>query len=213
MSRIPYLWITGSAGCAGAVAVVCWYFASIYGTSARKGRALFAASLFGGSGICIAILTLLLYQRYLPVFEAEGNIETVSVHRGKHDRTDVLIHTSSGGDIALHANGVSPYFRRNKHVKLRYQGETGMIIRVRFVSADGREEGVFNDTGTWPLFFLLLLGIMIIFQGFRRYRRDPEGAEEPSARNQHPYGSVDRRSLLNLSEDDTSEPEPDCEPK
>ena len=42
---------------------------------------------------------------------------------------------------------------------------------------------------------------------------DPEGAEEPSARNQHPYGSVDQRSLLNLSQHDTSESEPDCEAK
>jgi hypothetical protein len=124
VSRIPYLWIMGGAACAVSVAVACWYFASIYGTSARKARALFAASLFGGSGICIAILTLLLYQRHLPVFEAEGNIETVSVHRGKHDRTDVLIHTSSGNDIALGAYGGSPYFHRNEHVKVRYQGET-----------------------------------------------------------------------------------------
>ena len=98
-------------------------------------------------------------------------------------------------------------------MKVRYQGETGMVLRILFVSADGREEGVFNDTGVWPLYFLLLLGIMIILQGFRRYRRDPESAEEPPARNQHPYGSVDQRSLLNLSEDDTSESEPDCEPK
>lgn len=212
VNRIAYLWIMGGATCAVAIAVVCWYFASIYGTSARKGRYLFAASLFGGSGICIAILTLLLYQRLLPVFEAEGSIESVTAHRGKVDRTDVLIHTSLGGDIALRAFGSSVYFRREEHVKVRYQGETGMILRVVFLSADGRDEGVFNDTGPWPLFFFLLLGIMIIIQGFRRYRRDPEGAEEPSAPNQHPYGSVDQRSLLNLSEDDTSESETDCEP-
>jgi hypothetical protein len=137
----------------------------------------------------------------------------VSVHHGKQDRTDVLIHTFSGGDIALRAYGSSPYFHRDEHVKVRYQGETGMILRVLFVSADGREEGVFNDTGGWPLFFFLLVGITIVIQGFRRYRRDPEGAEEPSARNQHPYGSVDQRSLMYLSEKDTSESEADCEPK
>ena len=211
MTRIAYLWIIGGAACACAIAVVCWYFASIYGTSKRKGKALFAAALFGGSGLCIAVLTLLLYQRYLPVFEFEGNIEAASVHRGKRDRTDVLIHTSLGGDIALHADGVSPYFRRDEHVKVRYQGETGMILRARFVSADGRDEGAFNDTGPWSLLLVLLLGVMIIVQGFRRYRRDPEGAEERSVPDRNT--TIDRRSLLNLSEEVSSEPELDDEPK
>jgi hypothetical protein len=72
----------------------------------------------------------------------------------------VLIHTSLGGDVALRAFGSSPYFRRDEHVKVRYQGETGIILRVVFLSADGRDEGAFNDTGAWPLFFFLLLGIM-----------------------------------------------------
>jgi hypothetical protein len=209
VSRIVYLSIIGSAAAAVAVSMVCWYLASIYGTSARRGRSLFAASLFGGAGICAATLALIVYQRQLPVFEAEGSIEAVSIHRDRHERTDVLIHTFSGGDIALRAFGSSHYFRRDEHVKVRYHGETGTILRVVFVSTDGREEGVFNDIGVWPLFFFLLLGIMIILQGFRRHRRDPEGVEEPSARNQHPYGAVDEGSLLNLSKEDNSESEPD----
>jgi hypothetical protein len=207
------LWIIGGAACACAVAVVCWYFASIYGTSARKGKALFAAYLFLGSGICVATLASLGYYWHLPVFGAEGNIEAVRVHGGKSQHTDLLIRTASGGEIALHAPGTSPHFRLGEHVKVRYQGETGYILKALFVSADGREEGVFNGTGAWPLYFFLLVGAKIIFQGFRTYRRDPEGAEEPSAPNQHPYGSIDQRSLLSLSEDDTSEWAPECERK
>jgi hypothetical protein len=195
------------------VAVVCWYCASIYGTSARKGKAMFAAALLGGSGIRIATLMLLLYQWHLPVFEAEGNIGVASVHSGRHVRTDLLIHTFSGGDIALHASGGSPYFRRDEHVKVRYQGETGAVLSVLFVAADGREEGAFNGSQTWPLFFFLLFGAFIIFQGFWRYRRDPEGAEEPFVLNKHPYGSIDERSLLNLSDQGPDESEPHYEPK
>jgi hypothetical protein len=213
VTRVVLLWIIGGAACTCAVAVVCGYFASIYGTSARKGKALFAAYLFAGSGICVATLASIGYYWHLPVFEAEGNIEAVWVHGGKSEHTDLLIRTAARGEIALHAHGGSPYFHRDEHVKVRYQGETGMILRVLFISADGREEGVFNDTGAWPFFFFLLLGIMVILRGFRRYRRDPEGAEESSIQNQHPYGSVDQQSLLDLSEDDTSEREPDCEPK
>jgi hypothetical protein len=138
----------------------------------------------------------------LPGFESSLRSYPInpSVHHGKYDRTDLLIHTSSGVDLALHASGSSPYFRRDEHVKVRYQAETGAILRVLFVSADGKEEGVFNGTGAWPLLFFLLVGLIVVIQGFRRYRRDPEGAEEPSARNQHPYAAVDERSLLDLSE-------------
>jgi len=199
VARVAYSWMLGGAASACGAAVVCWYFASTYGVSTRKGKATFAAALFGGSGFCIAALTLLLYQLHLPVFDAEGKIAAASVHHGKYDRTDLLIHTSSGGDLALHASGSSPYFRRDEHVKVRYQAETGAILRVLFVSADGKEEGVFNGTGAWPLLFFLLVGLIIVIQGFRRYRRDPEGAEEPSARNQHAYAAVDERSLLDLS--------------
>jgi len=211
MTQVAYSWIIGGAASAWVVAVVCWYFASIYGTSARKGRALLAATLFGGAGISIANLAILLYQRHLPVFEAEGDIEAVSVHPGKYVRSDLLIRTSSGADIALHAYGRSPYFRRDEHVKVRYQGETENIQRVLFLSSNGREEGVFNNTGMWPAFFFLLVGVTIIFYGCRRYRRDPEGAEGPSVPDKHPYGSVDQRSLLNLSEHGNDESEPDYE--
>jgi hypothetical protein len=174
---------------------------------------MFAASLFGGSGICIAALTLLLYEWHLPVFESEGNIEAVWVRGGEDVRSDLLIHTSSGADIAVHASGRSPHFQRGEHVKVRYQSETGAILKVLFVSADGRVEGVFDGTEMWPPFFFLIGGLIIIFLGFRRYRRDPEGAEEPSQPNQHPYGTVDKESLLNLSEEDTCESEQDYEPK
>jgi hypothetical protein len=213
VTRIAYLWIIGGSACACVIAVVCGYFASIYGISPRRGKALFAAALFGGSGVFIAALTLLLYERHLPVFEAEGNIEAVQIYGGKQGRSDVLIHTSSGGDIAIHASGRSPYFRQGEHVKVRYQGETGAILKASFVSADGREEGVFNGTGMWPLFLFLLGGALVIVLGFKRYRRDPEGAEEPSQRNQHPYGSVDKESLLNLSEQGADESETDYELK
>jgi len=165
--------------------------------------------LFGGSAVCITALTLFLYQWHLPVFDAEGNIEAVSVHRGKYKRTDFLLRTPSGGDIALNASGSSPYFRRDEHVKVRYRGETGAIVRVLFVSAEGKEEGVFNSTGSWPLLLFLPVGLIIIFQGFRRYRRDPEGAEDPCVRDQHPYGAVDQRSLLGLSGRSTDEPAQD----
>ena len=144
-----------------------------------RGKAFLAASLFGGSGICVAALTLLIYEANLPVLEADGHIERVQIHpANKNVRSDLLIRTSSGGFIAIHAAGGSPYFRVGEHVKLRYLGEAGEILKVLFFSVDGKQEGVFNSTVAWPPYLFLLVGLAIVALGFRKYRQDPEGAEE-----------------------------------
>jgi hypothetical protein len=205
MTRITFLWIIAGTVCACSIAVVCWYFGSTYGTSARKGRVLLASAIFGGSGVCIAAMALILYQLHPPVAEVEGIIEAVQIHRGRRARSDLLIHTSSESDIAVHASGGSLYFRTGEHVKIRYQGDTGTILKAYFFATDGRKEGEFNGTEMWPPFFLLFGGAVVIFLGFRRYRRDPEGAAYPSKPDQHPYGSIDKPSLLHLSESEIND--------
>lgn len=190
--------LVGSAFACG-IAVVCWFLASTYGTSPRRGKTFLTAHVLAGSGICLVALTFLLFNHNLPIIQTEGNIESVQIHpKGRDFRSDLLIRTASGGVVAIHASGRSPYFRPGEHVKVQYQGYTGTILKVYFFSADGGEEGGFNGTDRWPPYFALLGGLTLIWYGFRKYHRDPEGAEEPSHRNPKPYGGVDKDSLLRL---------------
>src|ERR1700744_105740 len=116
-------------------------------------------------------------------------------------RSDVRLQRASGAEFVLHASGWSKYFRRGEHMKVKYQGETGAILKARFYSADGHEEGVFNGIEWGPAVCLLLFGIGLIFLGLWRYQRDPEGAANTNRPDRHPYGSVDKASLLELSDD------------
>jgi hypothetical protein len=58
-----------------------------------------------------------------------------------------------------------------------YRGYSGSIHKAQFLSSTGSEEGVFNGTDDWPPYFMLLLGLLVMWAGVRKFKRDPEGAE------------------------------------
>ena len=195
---IPVL--LGGSACLFAAAIVCWYLSSTHAVGVSRGKRLLAAYLLYGSAICGAGLAQLLYETQLAVFETEGNIEAVQVRGGKSPRSNLLIHTISGGYIAVHASGTSRYFRLGQRLRLRYQDKTGAILSAVFLSADETKESVFNGTETWAPYSVLLLGLFVAGVGAIKYRRDPEGSEDSTTRKFIADGSVDEASLLKLSD-------------
>lgn len=157
-----------------------------------------AAYLLYGSAICTAGLAQLVYETHLAVSETEGNIEAVQVRGGKRPRSNVFIHTISGGYVAVHASGTSRCFRRGQRLRVRYQERTGAILSAVFLSENGTKEAVFNSSDTWNPYFVLLIGLFVVGAGVMKYRRDPEGSEGTAARKFIADGSVDEGSLLKL---------------
>ena len=154
------------------------YLASVYERSPRRGKVLLRSHLLWGFGICIAMLALIARDRSFPIFENEGTIESVRVQgSSKRSRTNLEVRVPSGGQIVIHASGRSTYFRLGERLKVRYQGITGAILRASFISADGREEGVFNGSETWPPYFVFIFGALIVWAGLVKYRRYPEGTD------------------------------------
>ena len=81
------------------------------------------------------------------------------------------------GQVALDASGMSPYFQAGQLIRVRYQGVTGDILKAHFLSTNGAEIAVFNGTDTWSPYWWIVSGAFVIFAGYKKYCRDPEGAE------------------------------------
>jgi hypothetical protein len=177
-------------------AVLC----SIAGISVRKGRLRLLSLCLLGGGAIVSALAMIGYQQSLPIYHGEGIIQQAHIYvTGKEHRTSLQVGTVSGSDLVLRASGRSVYFRPGEHLIFTYQGETGSLINATFLKEDGTAEGQFHGTGSWPAYVLLVGGVLLVYAGFQRHRRDPEGAEEPHNRNTVPRTGVDTASLLQLS--------------
>lgn len=108
------------------------------GVSFRRGKMLFWATFLFGAASCLGGLVVMIIEQALPVIQSEGIIESVSVHsQGKGFRSEIQVRVASGGQLVLHAGGRHPYFRPGEHVRLRYQGYTGLLRHVQFMTPDG----------------------------------------------------------------------------
>jgi hypothetical protein len=146
--------------------------------SLNKGKQRLRAYLCIGAAICISAVAAILYQARLPIYEASGTIEAAQVHsEGKGHRTNLRVRVGSGAELVLNADGISPYFRSGQQAHVRYHGYSGSILKARFISSTGSEEGVFNGTDAWPPYWWLLGGLLVLAAGFRKNGRDPEGSE------------------------------------
>ena len=166
------------------VAAVCLWVAAVgFGISAsrqsasiRRGRHRLLAYILAGSGFCVVSVASAWLQWTLPIYESEGTIQSAQVHsEGKGHRTDLMMQTTSGEELALQAGGDSQYFHSGEHVKVSFQRYR--IIKAHFLSPSGNEEGVFNSTDSWAPYGMFSLGLFVIWAGFRKTRRDPEGFE------------------------------------
>jgi hypothetical protein len=95
----------------------------------------------------------------------------------RHYSAYLYIATSSGGTISLHTSDRSIYFRRGEHLWLRYQGDTGELLKAIFYATNGSQEGAFQNTQVLGEVGSLLGGSFLIWAAFKKYRRDPEGSE------------------------------------
>lgn len=165
------------AACLGVVGIYFAVASAMQSVSPRKGKQRLTAFLCIGGCIYGIAFSMLAYQAKLPTCELLGEIEQAQVHaEGKGHRTTLLVRIS-GGEITVDASGTSPFFHTGQSIRARYQGVTGHILEAHFLSTNGAEVGVFNGTDTWPSYGLLLVGLLVIFAGYKKYRRDPEGAE------------------------------------
>ena len=159
---------------------ICYAIASAsLSISPRKDTYRLQAHLCVGAAVILSAFALLLYDSSLPTYEVAGTIEGAQVRtEGRSHRTYLKVLNGSGAEVVMNADGISPYFRAGQFADVRYQGVTGHILYARFLSSAGEKEGVFNGTDTWPPYWWLLGGVLVIAAGFRKKRRDSEGAEK-----------------------------------
>ena len=167
----------GAFFCVGVVYAIAFSRLSI---STRKGAYRFRAYLCVGTAIVLSGVAALLHEADLPTYEVSGVIETAQIHaEGKGHRTYLRIRVDSRADVAVNADGISPYFHSGQLTDVRYQGVSGHILHARFLSSTGKQEGVFNGTDAWSLYWWTLMGVLVVVVGIRKNKRDPEGAEGP----------------------------------
>jgi hypothetical protein len=146
--------------------------------SLKKGKRRLIGFLLCGVGICIAALAFGSLQWTAPTYLVDGIIESAQVHsQNRGYRTSLIVQTSSGTELALSADGSSPYFHVGEHLKASYRVYSGSIHKAQFLSSTGSPEGVFNGTDDWPPYFMFLLGLFVMWAGVRKFKRDPEGVE------------------------------------
>ena len=150
---------------------------AVQSVSSKKGSQRLAGFLSIGLAFCLGASAQLRYQALLPTYELSGQIDNAQIRaEGKGHRTALVVRVGHG-QVALDASGMSPYFKAGQLIRVRYQGVTGNILKVHFISTNGAEIAVFNGTDTWSPYWMIVLGVFVIFAGLKQYRRDPEGAE------------------------------------
>ena len=156
------------------VVVYCGYIAATESTSLRTIRAKFITYLTISLWFCAASLFWILYDATRPIFELQGSIASVDVRDSdsRHYSAFILIHTTTGGDITVHASGRSDFFHAGQLLKVRYRGDTGELVRAQFYTPSGTPQGVFQDSSILNKSGGMLVGLVCIWASIRKYHRD-----------------------------------------
>jgi hypothetical protein len=200
MHHLLYRLAMGLAACCCVGSLIAAVLDFRLAISTRKGRLRLVSRILLGAGLCIGGLSFVTYQHSLPVYHADGIIRHAQEYTsGKSRRTRLHVLTGTDSELVLDASGISPYFRQGEHLIVTYKGVTGTVMKATFLKADGSVMGVFNGTDSWPAYFTVVGGMLMLYWGIKVYRRDPEGAEQRPTRNQKPLTGVDEASLMRLS--------------
>jgi hypothetical protein len=179
------------------VAVGCGIHAAQLGVSRNKGLFRMRASVLFAAGLCLLSLSIIVSTYKGKHFSIDGYVEEAHVvGSGRSRLTDVRVRAGSG-DFVLRASDTSIYFRPGQHVILTYQEYSGSILKARFFSASGKQEGGYNNADFLAPSLCLLVVLFIIWNAVHIYGRDPEDAQE-SREREVPLNSVDEDSLLHL---------------
>jgi hypothetical protein len=182
------------------VALGCGISAARLEISKDKGLFRTWASVFFAAGLCIMSLSFIVTSYKGRHFSVDGYVEKANVVGSERSRrTDVWVRIGSSGVLVLRASGVSVYFRPGEHLILTYQEVSGSILKARFLSSAGKQEGAYNNADFLGPCLILLVGLALIWGAIHLHRRDPVGAETNESRGFDPYDSVDSLSLLHLS--------------
>jgi len=181
-------------------AVICGVKGNSASIGKHRGQLVLAAYLCLPAGVLLTSAGFIGFQITTPTMRAVGIIDSAALHSSGRDyRTDLTLRISPQSWISLHAFGRSPFFHAGQSTDVLYQAHTGDIIRARFLGPSGSPIGVFNGTDRRAPYILALLGIFIAWAGIRRYRRDPIAEVQTRLPNDHPLGSIDLQSTLDLS--------------
>jgi hypothetical protein len=131
---------------------------------------------------CLVVLPLIWtsYETHLPVFDFEGVVTSVQVQSSssKHYSAQLSILTTLGGNVAVHVSDRSDAWRVGQHLRVRYYGDTGELIRATVFDSTGKEEKTINRTAGFSRAWSVLMGLVLTSLAWVRYRRAPNGEFE-----------------------------------
>ena len=182
------------------LAAIIGFRATAYEIGERRGKAFLVASLLFAVGLIIPTIAAIFLEASSPVNTARGTIQSVRLKMGARSEdatTYVILRTDSGEEFVGRALGESRYFQPGQLVEIAYRVRNNEIIKARFFSANGTEEGQFR--GGMPVFLglFLLAGVLVVWGALAKYRRNPAGRDEPDWHGE-PRNTFDEDSLLKI---------------
>ncbi|MGA2887728.1 MAG: hypothetical protein ABSE51_06725 [Terracidiphilus sp.] len=158
----------------------CGYVAATDGTGPRKGRARLIATLAFASCFVAGPLLWVSYESHLPTFDFEGVVTSVRVENSnsKHFSAQLSIMTTLGGNATVHVSDRSDAWRVGQHLRVRYYGDTGELISATVFDSSGKEEKTINRTAGFSRPWSVLVGFVLAWLAWVRYRRVPNGEFE-----------------------------------
>jgi hypothetical protein len=179
-----YRYVIVALLCAPAMLILRYgYLAATESAGPKKARAVLIATMAFASFFVVLPIWSMGYESQLPVFEFDGVVHSVHIESssGKHFSAELSIVTSAGGSVTVHVSDRSRGWIAGQHLRVRYYGDTGELIRATFFDDHGKEEGSANRTSSFFRALSIVLGVFLIVGALIRYKRDPQAEIDVSS--------------------------------
>jgi hypothetical protein len=181
------------------LSIACFIWSSNLSEGKKRGQVKLVAMLLMG----VAFVSLSIFD-LVGIHQSErdsvsGVIQNLKQRHGKNSSSSFQIQMADGSQIAVHAayDGKNLVNGESVHAEVLRYHATLLSLSV----LDGAYAGwqhVEGD-GTISGCFLLLLGVLCIWGGLRKWRSEPNAPEVPDYRT--PANGIDDQSLLHLNRD------------